>query len=374
MPRERVDVLVSVAQDSSPAPVEGGWRKAVRALLRQHAAEVFQEKNLQDAIGLLLGLSPGTEGLSTEERRQLAAQEAGFSPSYFGRRLERGYLEELSASLVAAHLAQGAEGSLRTAVDKLVRVTGADDAAFVQQALDCGLAPLLRLAQFPEEVRRDFRYRCELEAGNEGDLPVYQVRGDYSSIRSLPAPELEVVVCRTLAALRTWFDRPTVVSAEYAPLPAEAWTRLVASPSRMESRVVIDGEHAEPCDREISPDFCATTFRTEAEPRNDSRIQVHNRYMHERSCREMTIRLRNHFCFGSFEVELLLDDPDAVNLAIYDYIAGVDARDLRLYGRSGRADERDPGPYTSSRHARVSAGPDAVIWPGSGVHFSWHGS
>jgi hypothetical protein len=343
-------------------------------LLQQHIAEVFQEKEIQKAIGLLLGISTGTEGLSTEERRQLAAKAAGYAPSYFRRRLEREYLEELSGVLVAAHLAQSAEGSLRSAVDKLVRVTGANDASFVQQALDCGLAPLLRLAQFPEEVRRDFWYRCELEAGKENGLPIYQVRGDYSSIRSIPASKLEVVICRTLSALRTWFDRPTVISAEYAPLPRDAWAQAVASPSRVESQVMIDGAPAEPCNREFSSDFCATTFHTEAVPRSEGRIQVHNRYIHERTCREMTVRLRNHFCFGTFEVELLLDDAHAVDLAVYDYIAGVDARDLRLYGRSGRADERDPGPYTSNRHARVSAGPNAVIWPGSGVHFSWHGT
>jgi hypothetical protein len=58
----------------------------------------------------------------------------------------------------------------------------------------------------------------------------------------------------------------------------------------------------------------------------------------------MTIRLRNHFCFGAFEVELSVDDPDAADLTLYDYIAGVDARDLRLYGRSGRASEQHPGP------------------------------
>lgn len=368
--RDQVEQLISLAHSGAVTPESTGWRRSVQTLLREVVAQTFGDSDTATAVSLLLGLEGRCQGMPTQARRCLAAEAVGYAPTYFRRRVENDYLEEVAASIESLQMTEAAEGSLRSAVEKLVGATGSKDPRFVQQALDCGLAPILRLAQYPEEIRRDFRYHCELEADMADGIPVYRVRGEYGSIRVLPNSAVHVVVCRSLRALREWFDRPDVISAEYAPLANEDWERMVETPGSIDTRVMVDGVHAEPVTRELGEDSCVTTFAATS-PGKPARVEIRNRFVHSRSYREVTIRLRNHFCFGAFEVELVVADNDASDLAVYDYVAGVDARDLRLYGRSGDAAEQDSGPNANSLHARVHAGPDVVIWPGSGVHFAW---
>jgi hypothetical protein len=368
--RSRVEGLIALAAESRSHEELGAWRPAIRDLLYRVIHEVFEDSAVAEAVEVLLGLPSDTSQMWTEGRRQRAARAVGYQPMYFRRSKESDYLDELAAGLAVSHLTLTAEGSMRSAIEELIRGTDAQDPRLVQQALDCGLAPLLRLAQYPEEIRRDFGYRCELEARADGALAVYQGRAAYRSRRHLPAERLRVVMCRTLAALHRRFEDSAVISAEYTPLPVEAWAGVVDR-GAMSSRVLIDGVEAHLCSQEVERDEYSMTFRVSDSIDGDRDVEIRNRYVHEQTYRELTIRLRNHFCFGTFEADLLVEDPAAADLAVYDYVAGVAAGDLRLYGRSGHTTAHETGSTPGTLHARVHAGPDAVIWPGSGVHFSW---
>lgn len=139
--RQRVPSLVGLAEQMDSGDGRSGWRPAVRVLLLERIGVVFGDEGAGSAVAHLLGLSPETDGWTTDERRARAASAAGYSRDYFRRGIESSYLDDLVVGLAALQLTEDAEVSVRTAIDGLARGTGAHDARFLQQALDCGLAP-----------------------------------------------------------------------------------------------------------------------------------------------------------------------------------------------------------------------------------------
>jgi hypothetical protein len=277
--KDRVPELVKLAERTDSRAASVRWRDAVRDLLSNRVEQALDSAATQEAVSLLLGLTPDTSGQTTERRRNRAAQALGYSSGYLRRSLERTYLEVLAVALASLNVAEAAEDTMRTAVDKLLSSAAVNGPRFVQQALDCGLAPLLRLAQYPEEVRRDFRYVCELSAADYAGMELYRARGEYSSIRYLPVSRFQVVMCRTSLALRRWFDQPSVLSAEFLPLPADKWS-AIAGGELLRSRVLIDDDYADPVERRVEEDSCIFEFHTAASAGVERRIDVRNQYAH----------------------------------------------------------------------------------------------
>jgi len=350
------------------------WRDEVKALLSHAINVTFDDQTERDAMTALLAIGEMTRQ-PVEARRATAAAKLNYEKKYFGRWKEPQMLEELASRITSlSDDSPDRTSDLRATIQHLVDLaTTAGDPRIANLAVSCGLVPILQLASNVEDIRREFSYRLHLTADDLGDDRVYVASAEYGSRRKLAKEVGLVAICRTVDAMNDWFDTPNVIAVEFAPLGPTAWSAAI-SERLFTTRVTINGHPLDVQDRSLSDDVVVFTFDLSHERDGEVRLDVRTVFAHRWNYKETTIRLRNHFCLGAFEAEVTVEGDDPIApIEIYEYISGVDEHDVKVYGnRRTRSLGTPLVAERESGYARVAVNAASVIWPGSGVHFSWY--
>jgi hypothetical protein len=376
--RKKVPTLNQIATERTQHGValHPRWRQDVVKLVADAIAAAFDNSGQRKAMQALLAVDQGSM-LDAGERRTRAAAAVGYSPLYFGKSKEGDMMNDL-ARVISETAAEPTDGGpdLRSNIDALLaQAQGVNsDSRIAELAITCGLVPILQLASTPEHIRHDFSYNICLTAGVSEREPVYFVRSRYATRRTLITDRSTVAVCRTIDSMHRWFDSPGVIAVEYAPLSERAWRRAIADGTFVSSisanmaRLPVSPPDA------TQDDVVVFHVDTSAVRGERARLEVSTEFVHSWNYKETTVRLRNHFCLGNFHAEIQVVGDDPINpIEIYEYISGVDDGDVTVAGRLRTGVHSAPlVANVEDGFARVSVVQTSVIWPGSGVHFSWY--
>jgi hypothetical protein len=262
-----------------------------------------------------------------------------------------------------------------------------------------GCQPIIELDDHPDALMKDVRYEIWMEAvPSEG---VYSVRTVISSKRILPPGDgtYWVSFARTSDRLEDEFDRDECLLRELVTVTGDSeWEEVVHN--RLKATLVIESEEYVAKSESNRNDLARMIFSDVlAHDRPvEARLEAH--YVLPLSTRSFPVKLASYYCFGKTEVEFSIEDPSASNVDLLSFLT----RKLHLgsavptwrreasQGATRTAGKRrtrtirrgndssigssknhsDVLEFKRSRGAHVRMGPDSLLWPGSGVLFTWN--
>lgn len=265
---------------------------------------------------------------------------------------------------------QGQRDSLAKA---LIRAESYDD-DWNTLVWEQALQPLFRASREPWRYVRDLDYDIAVHLNTETEVAGRVIRGhtvaaDLKAYRVLArdgVQQVHVAMARTPEALAEEFQHPTCIGRELTPLDGldgAEWQQAVCELCSV--TLSIDGV---PVD--LEPDYSLTDlvrFRTKPGfdlPSGWVKVQINYDTLMQLEESQFPVLFSSYYCSGTTDITMRLYDEDQPSDLAYEMFIG-------------RALEEAPipkprivrhGPY---QRVAFSTGRDSILWPGSGVRFSW---
>jgi hypothetical protein len=262
-----------------------------------------------------------------------------------------------------------------------------------------GCEPVIELDDYPDALMKDVRYEIWMEA--LPDQGIYSVRTVISSKRILPPGDgtYWVSFARTPDRLDEEFDRDECLLRELVDVSDDSeWEEVVRN--RLKATLVIESEEYVATSDGNRSDLARMVFSDVLVTDRPVEARLETHYVLPLSSRSFPVKLASYYCFGKTEIEFTIEDPSASNVDLLSFLTRklhprsaaptwrpeasqaptgtAGKRRSRTIRRANDFSTRSPRNHSDvlefrrARGAHVRMGPDSLLWPGSGVLFTWN--
>ena len=357
---------------------------AIEGLLGSEASLIRYFHRASAVLAALPGLDDATAERSADERYEAASQIAAVPVATLKTRDGNLLLDGFARALTSDWRSIGPEAtthdppspgsSRRRYLESLVRKALVElSPAFGETAWQQGCLPILAIGDDPRRLRREVSYTAGIEYRKLGTSYCYQVTSSFRSLRVLPPVDLvDVVFCRTTAALEQEYRKPATISVELCEFDPGTWAHRaghelgtdlhIGSTRCSQSEIVRDTDRTRL--RFELPDLPTDSLHVP--------VAIRNTYLVPASSRVYPIRLGDYFTVGPCEMSVTLIDPRAESLDAFVYFTP---------GPPGSSSDAVPEVPDVERFltpegarqqtVRVRSPRSALLWPYNGADFAW---
>jgi hypothetical protein len=357
---------------------------AVEGRLGSEASLIRYSHRASAVLMALLGLDDDTAERGADERYETASRIAAVPIATLktrdGNLLLDGFARALSTDWQPGGLGATTHGAARPgssrgrSLESLVRKALLElSPAFGESAWQQGCQPILAIEDDPRRLRREVSYTAGIEYRKLGASYCYQVTSSFRSLRVLPPVDVvDVVFCRTTAALEQEYRKPATISVELCEFGSDVWKRTAAH--ELATDLHVGSDRCRQADIDRDTDRTRLRFGLPDLPTDSLHVPVtvRNTYLVPASSRVYPIRLGDYFTVGPCEMSVTLIDPRAESLDAFVYFTP---------GPSGLPRDTVPGVPEVERFlmpegarqqtVRVRSPRGTLLWPYSGADFVW---